>query len=224
LRNKSDVISFLEREIRFAAKELDNKEKSTHEYRKVIIQKVNDLTIQYPDTIPAILQALLGNFLCLGHSKQEDCALDSAIFVREVMEMHQEFRNDVAESIRENLHDIKSPKALRVLIWCLGEYSETEESLQKTFETIMENIGPLPLKISVKEKQSGGEKIGKNFLHNFLEETKQKIITKTVILPDGSYGTETVVVQDKSKQSKDDKEHETKFPLREFIEGEEYFL
>lgn len=116
-RNKTDVIGFLEREIRFAAKELDDKEKSTHEYRKVIIQKVNDLTIMFPDTIPSILQALLSNFLCLAHSKQDDCALDSAIFVREVMEMHTEFRDDVANSILDNLHEMKSPKALRVLLW-----------------------------------------------------------------------------------------------------------
>lgn len=32
--NKGDVIGFLEKEIRFAAKELDPKEKSTHDYSK----------------------------------------------------------------------------------------------------------------------------------------------------------------------------------------------
>lgn len=162
LRNKADVISFLEKEIRFASNELDNKEKSTHEYRKVIIQCVNDLTVQYPDTIPSILQALLASFLCLGHSKHEDCALDSAIFVREVMEMHQEFRNDVAESIRTNLFEIRSPKALRVLLWCLGEYSESEDSLTKTFDAIMDNIGPLPLqKQEDTEEGQSNSKLGK---------------------------------------------------------------
>jgi coatomer subunit beta len=224
LQNKSDVISFLEKEIRFASKDLDEKEKSTHEYRKFIIQKVNDLTIQFPDTIPSILQALLSNFLCLSQSKLEDSALESAIFVREVMESHGEFRKDVADSIRNNLFEIRSSKALRVLLWCLGEYSESGEDLTKSFDTIMENIGSIPLTSSAKEREL--LKQNKTTQSQVEEETKERTITKTVILPDGSYGTETVVIDDKTKSNRVDlhNEHETKFPLREFIEGEEFFL
>jgi len=224
LQNKSDVISFLEKEIKFASKELDEKEKSTHEYRKFIIKKVNDLTIQFPDTIPVILQALLNNFLCLSNSKAEDSALESAIFVREMMESHEEFRKNVAKSIRENLYEIRSSKAIRVLLWCLGEYSESEDELTKSFEVIMENVGSLPLKSSVKDREFIKENKESTGLNE--EESKQKTITKTIVLADGSYGTETVVVDENNKPTKasDTNEQEVKTPIRNLIEAEEFFL
>jgi hypothetical protein len=61
------------------------------------------------------------------------------------------------------------------------------------FNTIKKNIGSLPL---TKEEQTDYS-TGK-------EETKTgsegpKVITKTVILPDGSYGTETIVLDDPAK-------------------------
>ena len=214
-RNKTDVINFLEKESKFASKELDGKEKSTHEYRKFIIKKVNDVTVQYPDTIPSILQALLSNFLCLSQHDQEDSSHESAIFVREVMESHSEFRKDVSESIRQNLYDIRSPKALRVLLWCLGEYSESESDITKSFEAILENIGSLPLKVnSAKTIKKEDDKS---------KEESKRTIVKTITLPDGSYGTETIIVDD-NKVNDHDEDEEHKYPLRKFIEGEEFFL
>ncbi|CAI2382718.1 unnamed protein product [Moneuplotes crassus] len=215
-RNKLDVIGFLEKEIKFASKELDEKEKSTHEYRTFIIRKVNDVTVQYPDTIPAILQALLSNFLCLPPHDQNDSALESAIFVREVMESHSTFRKDVGDSIRQNLYEIRSPKALRVLLWCLGEYSESEDDITKSFDSIMENIGSLPIKHSTK-KVSKKDKEDKT-----PEETKRAVV-KTITLPDGSYGTETIYV-DEHKIQDNNEDDEPKYPLRKFIESEEFFL
>ena len=220
--NKGDVISFLEKEIKFASKELDDKEKSTNDYRRFIIKKVNDITYQFPDTIPSVLQALLSNFLCHKFNKQDDNALESAIFVKEVLECHSEYRKEATESIRNNLYEIKSPKALRVLIWCLGEYSETEDDLEKAFSVLMENIGSLPLTVSSKEKTTNNSSKSKS---QQPEETKQKVITKTVILADGSYGTETIVVDDR-KHANTDEQQDTnvRHPLRDFIESEEFFL
>ena len=48
------------------------------------------------------------------------------------------------------------------------------------------------------------------------EEDAPKIVTKTIILPDGSYGTETVVVDQTTK--KDDEED---FPLRKCLQSAE---
>lgn len=218
--NKGDVINFLEKEIKFASKELDDKEKSTNDYRRFIIKKVNDITYQFPDTIPSVLQALLSNFLCHKFNKQDDNALESAVFVKEVLECHSEYRKEATEAIRNNLYEIKSPKALRVLIWCLGEYSETEEDLQKAYDVLIDNIGSLPLKLSSKEKTSNTKSSTQQ-----TEEAKQKVITKTVILADGSYGTETIIVDDKKHTSTDQlNDLNVRHPLRDFIEAEEFFL
>ena len=158
--------------------------------------------------------------MCHKFNKQDDNALEAAVFVKEVLERHSEYRKDAEESIRNNLYEIKSPKALRVLIWCLGEYSESEDDLNKAYNVLMENIGQIPLTISSKDKVSN-TKAGTQQP----EETKQKVITKTVILADGSYGTETIVV-DERKHTNQDEIHDlnTRYPLREFIESEEFFL
>lgn len=52
------------------------------------------------------------------------------------------------------------------------------------------------------------------------EDQKPKIITKTIILPDGSYGTETIVVDDavKKDQQQDDQEQ---LPLRKALKNAE---
>lgn len=90
----------------------------------------------------------------------------------------------------------------------------------------MENIGSLPLKKVVVESAKS-EVQGKIFIivYSNIEETKQRTITKTVIKEDGSYGTETIIVDDFNKAgSKKDSKEEVKSPIRTFIEGEEFFL
>lgn len=74
---------------------------------------------------------------------------------------------------------------LRVAIWIIGEYSSTQQQIDDAFEAIQTNIGTLPIFQEQTEEQ-------KQALPE--EDQKPKIITKTIILPDGSYGTETIVV------------------------------
>lgn len=69
-------------------------------------------------------------------------------------------------------------------VWILGEYSASTVEIDDAFATIKENIGTLPLAKEVKEEEKKASE----------ESNAPKVITKTIILPDGSYGTETVVV------------------------------
>jgi len=74
---------------------------------------------------------------------------------------------------------------LKVSVWILGEYSASTVEIDDAFSTIKENIGTLPLAKEVKEEEKKASEESSN---------APKVITKTIILPDGSYGTETVVV------------------------------
>jgi coatomer subunit beta len=85
--------------------------------------------------------------------------------------------------------EIKSHLVIRVALWIIGEYAETKEEIQQAFQTIKKNIGSLPIfplvteDLEIPAQQS--------------EEAKEpKVITKTIVLPDGSYGTQTIVVDD----------------------------
>lgn len=90
--------------------------------------------------------------------------------------------------------EIKSHLVIRVALWIIGEYAETNEEIQQAFQTIKKNIGSLPIfplvteDLDIPAQQS--------------EEAKEpKVITKTIVLPDGSYGTQTIVVDDQKSKA-----------------------
>ena len=56
---------------------------------------------------------------------------------------------------------------------------------------IKKNIGSLPIHNEDNEEKKIIEE----------DDKKPKIITKTIILPDGSYGTETIILDDSSKNT-----------------------
>ena len=121
-------------------------------------------------------------------------SLETILFIREVIEVHPEHRQAIFEKICDSFEDIRSHLVIRVALWILGEYASSQKDIDKAFETIKRNVGSLP--IFQPEQAVDASK----------EETKDssqsqgpKIITKTVILPDGSYGTETIVVDDPSR-------------------------
>lgn len=64
--------------------------------------------------------------------------------------------------------------------------------MDQGFEALKRNIGTLPLHSEEKEEEKKSEVAS--------ESTGPKVITKTIILPDGSYGTETIVLDDPSKK------------------------
>jgi coatomer subunit beta len=122
-------------------------------------------------------------------------SLETILFIREVIEVHPEHRQAIFEKICDSFEDIRSHLVIRVALWILGEYASSQKDIDRAFETIKRNIGTLPI-FQIEQAADGSSK----------EETKEssqsqgpKIITKTVILPDGSYGTETIVVDDPAK-------------------------
>lgn len=122
-------------------------------------------------------------------------SLETILFIREVIEVHPEHRQAIFEKICDSFEDIRSHLVIRVALWILGEYASSQKDIDRAFETIKRNIGTLPI-FQIEQAADGNSK----------EETKEssqsqgpKIITKTVILPDGSYGTETIVVDDPAK-------------------------
>ena len=122
-------------------------------------------------------------------------SLETILFIREVIEVHPEHRQAIFEKICDSFEDIRSHLVIRVALWILGEYASSQKDIDRAFETIKRNIGTLPI-FQIEQAADGSSK----------EEAKEssqsqgpKIITKTVILPDGSYGTETIVVDDPAK-------------------------
>ena len=165
----------------------------------MLIKSVNTLTQSFPETIPSFLKPLMNSFLMFDN-RSTFSSLETILFIREVIEVHPEHRQAIFEKICDTFEEIRSPLVIRVALWILGEYATTQKEVDSAFDTIKRNVGALPLfsQEEVKEESS--------------KDSGPKIITKTIILPDGSYGTETIVVDDKKAQGKQGSDDN--FPLR----------
>lgn len=121
-------------------------------------------------------------------------SLETILFIREVIEVHPEHRRAIFEKICDSFEDIRSHLVIRVALWIIGEYASTPQDIEKAVETIKKNVGSLPIfKEEIVDNSANDE------IKGLPQSTGPKVITKTVILPDGSYGTETIIVDDPAK-------------------------
>jgi len=221
-RNIKEVGVFLEGEIRKAKKLEDtsaDKDKgaevkavatapsSTNEYRYLLIKCVNQITQLYPETIPMMICPLMESFLMF-EKKGSMASLETVIFIREVIEVYPEHRQTILEKLFGLIDEIKNHLVLRVAIWIIGEYSISQSEVDQAFDSIKRNIGTLPIFVENKEEDAKPAEI----------EDTPKTITKTIILPDGSYGTETIVLDDPSKANAQNLS-EDHIPLRKALKN-----
>mmetsp|Transcript_65672 Transcript_65672/g.90826 ORF Transcript_65672/g.90826 Transcript_65672/m.90826 type:complete len:123 (+) Transcript_65672:1317-1685(+) len=107
-------------------------------------------------------------------------SLEAILFIREVIELYPEHRENIFGKICRSFTSIRSHLVIRVALWIIGEYAVSSQEIQASFETIKRNVGSLPIyKPKTEEENKNEEK---------KESTGPKTVTKTVVLADGSYG------------------------------------
>ena len=139
-----------------------------------------------------VLSPLIKSFLKF-EGKSTFTSLETILFVREVIEVNPDYREAIFKGICASFAEIKSHLVIRVALWIVGEYAQTKEDVQLAFSAVKRNIGSLPIYPQPKDEEEE--------LEEKKEENKDggpKIITKTVVLADGSYGTQTIVVDEDS--------------------------
>lgn len=121
-------------------------------------------------------------------------SLETILFIREVIEVNPEHRGTIFTNICQSFAEIRSHLVIRVALWIIGEYAQSQDEVVAAFKSVKRNVGSLPIYPKPKEIELAAEEDK--------EEEKQeagpKVITKTVVLPDGSYGTQTVVLEDEA--------------------------
>jgi coatomer subunit beta len=123
-RNIKEIIAFLEKEIVRARKmdESGDQAATTNEYRYMLIKSVNQLTQNFPETIPSFLKPLMNSFLMFDN-RSTFTSLETILFIREVIEVHPEHRQVIFDKICDSFEDIRSHLVIRVALWILGEYA-----------------------------------------------------------------------------------------------------
>lgn len=185
-RNIKEIGNLFENEIKKARKLQDSKttveekDKSalgaTNEYRYMLIKCVDQITQKFPETIPSMIGPLMDSFLIF-EKKGSMASLETIIFIREVIEVYPEHRQTILAKLSSLIGNMRNHLVLRVAIWIVGEYSQSQEEVDKAFESIQINIGSLPIFIQKEDEESKNPD---------QPSTGPKMITKTVI-KDGNY-------------------------------------
>ena len=115
--------------------------------------------------------------------------------------------NEMLKKIIKLFEEIDQYEIMETCIWILANYSKDVPLLQQSFDLILKNLGDLNFEFL--EEELTLEKMDSDIINN---DSAKRTVTKTVILPDGTYGTVTEILDLKEIK----KQKEFKY-LRKFI-------
>merc|ERR1712130_10049 len=103
---------------------------------------------------------------------------------------------------------IRNETVYRVALWIFGEYSQSKEMIIKVIDQICESLGELPLldkNVMIENQSKGDDSKGddeqstddtaKSNKHQ--QQQQQHYLTRTVVLPDGTYAQSTMAMTNK---------------------------
>lgn len=147
---------------------------------------------KYPKIEREFVMFLIEKSFSVINTKERNYKDEQSSFIREIFFTFKNNCSDIYEVTLKNFEDIISNEILMTALFVLSEYSLDQTNLlKKAFEVIVKNIGDLDLFL-VEADSSINTNGNSNSLDSLSNATKT--ITKTVILKDGSYGTESIVV------------------------------
>ena len=167
----------------------------TNEYRYLLIKSINQITQTFPQTIPLVLSPLMRSFLKF-EGKSTFTSLETVLFIREVIEVNPEHRATIFTNICQSFGEIRSHLVIRVALWIIGEYAQSQDEVAQAFKSVKRNLGSLP----IYQKPIEDEAAAEEDKEEEKAESAPRVITKTVVLADGSYGTQTIVVDDEASR------------------------
>lgn len=175
-RNVQDVVNVLKREVQKTMS--SDSETKGSAYRNMLIRAIHGCAVRFPQVAESVVHTLM-DFL------STDSGMQVIIFVRAIVEQYPALREPLLTKLLSSLDDVSSNQVLCVCLWILGEYTETVESITEAFETVTEQVGDPPFLLDVKDKEEA-EKAAAEASEG------PKIITKNVILSDGTYATQSI--------------------------------
>ena len=134
-----------------------------------------------------------------GHS----AAYDVILFVKEIVCEYPELTESILEKLLVSFHEIRSEQVYRVSLWILGEYSQSAEMVEAVVDTLCAAIGELPLLRAAEEeeaKQDEAESGAEPKAEAKAGQSGQHYLTRTVVLPDGTYSQSTMAMTSKLEQ------------------------
>ena len=172
----------------------------------MLLECIRELCGVFPEVSPQIIQILMDEYLTLEESAPKitattttkgkmvqpvgpSCTLEVMYFIRKQIELYPESRGELVDKLTEYIGVIRHSDTLQVGLWVVGEYSEGSEGLGRAIDTLREYLGQLPIIMETQNKRLESER-NPNSSSSI---SAPRIKLKTVILADGTYGTQEVI-------------------------------
>jgi len=204
-RNVAEVVTTLKREVVKTTQDTDpTMENKGVVYRNMLIRAIHGCAVRFPHVAESVVHTLM-DFL------SGDGGMQVIIFVRAIVEQYPELRPALIAKLLSTMDEVTANSVMCVCLWILGEYCETSDSITEAFEAISEHLGNPPFVVQKDEKEAK-EKAAAALAAG------PKMVTKNVVLADGTYATQTVYSESKTPDL-DSTPH-----LRKMIVGGDVFL
>lgn len=204
-RNVAEVVTTLKREVVKTTQDSDpTMENKGVVYRNMLIRAIHGCAVRFPHVAESVVHTLM-DFI------SGDGGMQVVIFVRAIVEQYPELRPALIAKLLGTIDEVTANSVMCVCIWILGEYCETADSITEAFGVISEQLGEPPFVVQ-KEEQEAKEKAAAALAAG------PKMVTKNVVLADGTYATQTVYSETKTP------ELDSTPNLRKMIVGGDVFL
>jgi coatomer subunit beta len=180
-KNVKDVVGFLKKEVMHAL-EPAGKEDSG-EYRRLLIRHLHGCVARFPEEAPAVVNILV----YMLSDSDAATATDVVMFLRELICTPGVEKDQILEKLHDVLTDVTHSRVVRGCLWLLGEFATDTDMIGNVAETIVNAMEPLPLRLEKAAEKTEGEGEKKEGAP-----TPAKVTTRTIVLADGTYGTEEV--------------------------------
>lgn len=177
-RNVGDVVAILKREVSKTTEDNDSNDMKGFVYRNMLVKAMHGCASRFTDVAETVINTLLELLSAEG-------GMQIVSFVRSLVEQYPALRSTVLTKLLGSIEDVTSNAVMCVCLWILGEYCSSPDILEEAFNDITGLVGEAPF--VAQPKKDDAEK-----------EAAPKIITKNVVLSDGTYATQTVYSEPKN--------------------------
>ncbi|KAI9638983.1 ER to Golgi transport-related protein [Dioszegia hungarica] len=213
-RNVEDVVLFLKKQLQGT---MESEFDKNLEYRQLLIQSIHSCAIKFSEVAANVVYVLME---FLGDSNNPS-AVDVIAFVREVVEKFPKLRTAITEKLVATFSEIKSGKVYRGALWIVGEYCEQVSDIKQAMQEIRKVLGEIPILAS--EQRLFDEAASSDEAATEKKDDAPKAVTKTRVLADGTYATETTYTSNADAARLEAVRSAAKPPLRSLILGGDFF-
>jgi len=217
--NIGEVVHALKKEVarsKEAAADEEAAQGAAAEYNELLIGAIHACAVKFPDVASTVVPVLM-EFLADAH---QSSAVEVALFVREIVEVHPQLRKGVVVKALDMLPLVGSARVLRICCWLLGEFCTDAEEVARAFQAMKAALGPLPL-VDAASAAAGAD-------DESSAEAKAKAKGtsghRTTVLADGTYASQGAADKEKAAAAAAAAASAPGQKLRDLVVGGDHFL